>query len=90
MLQRVHSVFFCVWLHRVPHRSERHGCAYLAGGEGLLVPKSNIIIGIGRDIRIEKDRDIFKGVNQFAVTVKAAVEFEEITAVVKVINVGLN
>lgn len=62
---------------------------YTAGTELMLTPMDNMIIGIGRDIRIEKDRDIFKTVNQYAITVKAAVEFEEITAVVKAINVGI-
>jgi hypothetical protein len=46
-------------------------------------------VGIGRDIRIEKDRDIFKGVNQYAITAKVSVQFEELTAIVKVRNIGL-
>jgi len=49
---------------------------------------NNFIIGIGRDIRIEKDRDIFKGVNQYAITAKVSVNFEEDSAIVKIRNVG--
>jgi len=59
------------------------------GGQLLLTAFSNLIVAIGRDIRIEKDRDIFKRVNQYAITAKVDVKFEEIDAVVKAINVGL-
>lgn len=61
---------------------------YEANPQILLTHMNNFIVGIGRDIRIEKDRDIYKGVNQYAITCKAAVEFEEITAIVKGKNVG--
>lgn len=54
----------------------------------LLTAFQNLVIGIGRDIRIEKDRDIYKGVNQYAITMKVAFEFEEISAVVKAKNLG--
>jgi len=54
----------------------------------LLTHQMNFIVGIGRDIRIEKDRDIYKGVNQYAVTAKVAVQFEEATAIVKAKNIG--
>ncbi len=63
---------------------------YLAlGSQFLLTPMNNLIIAIGRDIRLERDRDIFRGVNQFALTVKVFPAIEELTAVVKVKNVGL-
>jgi hypothetical protein len=62
---------------------------YKASPQLILTHQSNFIVGIGRDIRIEKDRDIFKGVNQYAITAKVAVEMEEVDAVVKVRNVGL-
>ncbi|KKN30270.1 hypothetical protein LCGC14_0835850, partial [marine sediment metagenome] len=61
---------------------------YNANPQILLTHKSNFIVGIGRDVRIEKDRDIFKGVNQYAITVKVAVEFEELDALVKAKNIG--
>lgn len=54
----------------------------------VLTHFKNIVVGIGRDIRIEKDRDIFKRVNQYAITFKMAVAFEEPDAVVKGINLA--
>ena len=39
---------------------------YSANPQILLTHQMNFIVGIGRDIRIEKDRDVFKGVNQYA------------------------
>jgi hypothetical protein len=54
----------------------------------ILTHQNNFIVGIGRDIRIEKDRDIYKGVNQYAMTAKVDVQFEELTAIVKVKNIG--
>jgi len=61
---------------------------YQANPQLLLTHMSNLIVGIGRDIRIEKDRDIFKGVDQYAITAKIAAQIEELTAVVKVRNIG--
>lgn len=55
----------------------------------ILTHQNNMIIAIGRDIRIEKDRDIYKGVNQYAITTKADTNYEELEAVVKVRNIGL-
>jgi hypothetical protein len=54
----------------------------------ILTHQNNFVVGIGRDIRIEKDRDIFKGVNQYAMTAKVDVQFEELDAIVKVKNIG--
>lgn len=61
---------------------------YNAYPQLLLTHMDNLIVGIGRDIRIEKDRDIFKRVNQYAITSKVAVAFEEAEAVVKAYNCG--
>lgn len=61
---------------------------YDANPQILLTHMDNMIIGIGRDIRIEKDRDIFKRVNQYAITLKVAVEYEEATAIVLGKNFG--
>lgn len=55
-----------------------------------LADYQNLVLAIGRDIRIESDRDIFKGVNQFAITTKVDAEIEEVTATVKGINIGLD
>lgn len=61
---------------------------YDAPPQLILTHRNNFIIGIGRDVRIEKDRDIFKTVNQYAITAKLAVQFEELSAIVKVKNIG--
>lgn len=61
---------------------------YDAGPTALLTHYMNLIIGIGRDVRIEKDRDIYRRTNQYAITLKAAVQIEELTAVVKLVNIG--
>lgn len=62
---------------------------YDANPQLLLTHMNNMIVGIGRDIRIERDRDIFKGVNQYAITAKVSVQYEELTAISKVKNIGL-
>lgn len=63
---------------------------YKTYGQMLLTQYRNLIWAIGRDIRIERDRDIYKGVNQYAITTKVFPGIEELTAVVKAINVGLS
>jgi hypothetical protein len=62
---------------------------YNAYPQVLLTHFNNLIVAIGRDIRIEKDRDIFKGVDQYAITTKVSVNIEELEAVVKMTNIGL-
>ena len=61
---------------------------YRALPQVLLTALNNLIVGIGRDIRIERDRDIFKGANQFAITAKVSAQVEELDAVVKGVNVA--
>lgn len=61
---------------------------YKAAAQMILTHMNNFILGIGRDVRIEKDRDIYKGVNQYAITTKVAVQVEELDAMVKVKNIG--
>lgn len=61
---------------------------YDANPQVLLTHMNNLIVGIGRDIRIEKDRDIYKRVNQYAITCKVAVQYEELTALVLGKNIG--
>lgn len=63
---------------------------YRSNPQLMLTHMSNFIVGIGRDVRIEKDRDIFKRVNQYAISAKVAVQIEETTALVKVRNIGQN
>lgn len=60
---------------------------YNAAGQMLLTMLNNMIIAIGREIRIEKQRNIFKGVDEFAITAKIFATFEETDAVVLVKNI---
>ena len=62
--------------------------SYRSNPQVLLTRKDNLILGIGRDIRMETDREIFRSVNQYATTVKVAVQIEELTAVVKGFNIS--
>lgn len=62
--------------------------SYRAFPQIVLTHTWNWIIGIGRDIRLERDRDIFRGVDQYAMTVKVDCTFEETDAVVKAININ--
>lgn len=55
---------------------------------GFLTPRDNLIFGIHREIRIDKDRDVLRGVNIYAITTRVAVEFENDDAVVLAVNVG--
>jgi hypothetical protein len=61
---------------------------YNAYPQIILTHNKNMIIAWGRDIRVEKDRDIYARVDQYAITAKLDVEFEEITAVVKAYNIS--
>lgn len=63
---------------------------YRSEGQILLTNFMNLIFAIGRDVRIERDRDIFKSVHQFAITTKIYAQIEETDAIVKGINIGLN
>jgi hypothetical protein len=62
---------------------------YQSAPQMILTHKSNLIVAIGRDVRIEKDREIFRGVNQYAITTKVDINFEELDAIVKVKNIGM-
>ena len=61
---------------------------YQAQPQLLLTDWMNFIIGIGTNVRLEKDRDIFASVNQYALTAKVAIEYENLEALVKVKNLG--
>lgn len=61
---------------------------YKANPQIILTHQQNFIVGIGRAITLEKDRDIYAGLNQYAISFKVAVEFEELDAIVKANNVG--
>ncbi len=63
---------------------------YQAESQMFLTEFRNLILGIGRDIRLERDRNIFAGLSEFALTARVAVEIEETDAVVLGINIGLS
>lgn len=55
---------------------------------GFLTPRENLIFGIHREVRVDKDKDILRGVNIYAITTRIAVEFEDDDAVVVAVNLG--
>jgi len=61
---------------------------YKAGPQIILTHWMNFIMGIGREIRIERQRNIHKRANEYVVTGKISVQMEEADAVVKAYNVG--
>lgn len=61
---------------------------YKTDAQILLTEYRNLIFAMCRDVRIEKDRDIFKGVNQYAISVKISMEIENLDALVFGKNVG--
>ena len=64
--------------------------SYLSQSQMWLTEFRNMILGIGRDIRVEQDRNIFASVTEFAITTKVGVQMEETDACVLGINIGLN
>lgn len=62
---------------------------YRAAGMMLLTPPSNLIICIGRDVRVESQRNIFRGTTEYAVSAKVFCTFEETDAVVVVKNIAV-
>jgi hypothetical protein len=62
---------------------------YQSESQMFLTEFRNLILGIGRDIRMERDRNIFGGVTEFAMTARVACQIEETDAVVLGINIGL-
>jgi hypothetical protein len=59
---------------------------YRTGGKMILTNPSNLILAIGVDVTIEKDRNIYKSVNEYAITVSIDCKFENLDAVVLVKN----
>jgi len=62
---------------------------YRTAGRMIITMPKNIIIAMGKDITIEKDRNIYKRVNEYAVTAKVFVTYEELDAVVLLKNLAL-
>ncbi len=63
---------------------------YQAESQILLSDYRNLLLGISNNIKIEKDRDIFKSVNQYAITADIAAEIENTEAAVWAKNVGIS
>lgn len=63
---------------------------YASESQMFLTEFRNLILGIGRDIRMERDRNIFASVSEFAMTARVDVQIEETDAVVLGINIGLS
>lgn len=62
---------------------------YQSESQMWLTEFRNLILGIGRDIRMERDRNIFGSVTEFAMTARVATQIEETDACVLGINIGL-
>ena len=60
---------------------------YRANPQLLLTYPSNLMLGIGLDVTVETDRNIFTQCNQWAITAKVDANIEEVDAVVKVHNI---
>lgn len=61
---------------------------YYASPQILLTPKSNLVVGFGRDISVLRDQSIYQRVHQFAMHVKVGCTQEENTAISKGKNVA--
>lgn len=64
------------------------GVALLPNDSGMLINPQNIIWGIQRQVRIERDRDIRARTWIIVLTLRVALEIEEVDAVVKLVNLG--
>ena len=63
--------------------------SYRAQSEVLLCEGRNLVLGIGRDITIKRDEDIFRDVKQWAMTVRVAVAVENDEAIVLAKNIAV-
>jgi hypothetical protein len=63
-------------------------CTYRTGGKLLLTNPDNLILAMGMDVMIEKARNIYKGVNEYAITVSIDCKFENVDAVVLLKNLA--
>lgn len=61
---------------------------YDANPQVILSHRDNFIVAISRNIRIEKQRNIFTRMNEYAITMKIAAAIEETDAIAKAINIG--
>lgn len=61
---------------------------YEAMPQIILTTLNNLVLAIGRDVRMEKDRDIYRRADQFAITAKVDVQIEQLEAVVLGTNIS--
>ncbi len=61
---------------------------YSAPPSAIMTPKGNLIVVFSRDIRIESERDIMRRLNRYVITLKAAIGYEEATAIVHAKNIS--
>jgi hypothetical protein len=61
---------------------------YKASPQLLLTHVRNLIFAIGRDVRLERARNIHKRANEFVLTTRVSVNIEEVDALVKVYNLS--
>jgi HK97 family phage major capsid protein len=64
------------------------GVALMPNSSGLLLNPQNVLFGIQRNIRIERDRDIRARSWIIVMTMRVAIEIEEVDACVKLTNLG--
>ena len=57
---------------------------------GILTLRENLVFGIQRRVRIDRGRDVLRGVNIYVISTRVAVQFEEADAVVVGVNLGLS
>jgi hypothetical protein len=63
---------------------------YRSQGQVMLTEYRNMIFGMGREITIKRDEDIYADTKQYAIHAKIACAVEELDALVLVKNIGLN
>lgn len=61
---------------------------YGASPQMILTHRDNLIIGLGRNITLGRDVDIYKRVRQYALTMCVDVQIQNTDAVVKMYNIG--
>lgn len=62
---------------------------YRTAGQVLLTMKQNLILAIGRDMRMETARNIVKGTDEFVLSTRMDFQIEELDAVVLMQNVAI-
>lgn len=65
-----------------------YSAALMPNSKGILTNPKNIIFGIQRNIRIERDRDIRARTIIIVLTMRCAIQIEEEDACVKLVNLG--